>query len=72
MDWLLYVLFFPAGQRLSEGEIQKLVELEKKENEEMTTKYKATLEKHGVSHPSVTSGPVGLVPSWLQCAPKSR
>jgi nucleotide-binding universal stress UspA family protein len=35
-----------AGQKLSDGEIQKLAELEKKENEEMTTKFKAVLEKH--------------------------
>jgi len=34
---------------LSEGEIQKLIELEKKENDEMNKKYKTVLEKHGVS-----------------------
>jgi nucleotide-binding universal stress UspA family protein len=35
------------GQRLSDGEIQKLLEAEKKENEEMTKKYSTVLEKHG-------------------------
>lgn len=38
---------------MSEGEIQKLVEMEKAENAEMTTKYKAILEKYSVSQLSV-------------------
>lgn len=37
-----------SGQHLSEGEVQKLVELEKQENAEMTTKFKGLLEKYGV------------------------
>jgi len=36
------------GQRMSEGEIQKLADIEKKENEEMTSKYQAKLTSVGV------------------------
>jgi nucleotide-binding universal stress UspA family protein len=36
------------GQRMSEGEIQKLSDIEKKENDEMTTKYNTKLTSNGV------------------------
>lgn len=44
----MYAYFCSAGQKLSDGEIQKLAELEKKENEEMTGKFKEILEKYQV------------------------
>lgn len=35
-----------AGQKLSDGEVQKLAEMEKKENEDMTNKFKKILDKY--------------------------
>jgi len=43
------VFVHAEGLQVSVENMQKLVEQEKKENEELTNKYKTVLEKHGVS-----------------------
>ena len=39
-----------GGQRMSQGEINKLMEIERKENDEMTSKYKKKMDDTGVNN----------------------